>query len=70
MFDEISEEGMCYTPFGAKKANGEWIGGYYETRFLEDNFGQYSTAKEMIDVANSEGLKLFFEWLSEQGVLN
>ena len=70
MFEEISVDGMCYTPFGAKKENGEWIGGYYETKYLDDNFGQYSSAKEMIDATDSKGLKLFFEWLREQGILN
>lgn len=64
-----TSEGYAENPYASKDSDGNWIGGEISTQFLQDNFGQYSTAQEMIDATESEGLKLFFGWLRDQGKL-
>jgi hypothetical protein len=65
----VVEDGQTNTPF-AGMIDGQWVGGTMDVEFLQDNFGQYSTAQEMIDATGSAGLKLFFGWLKDQGILN
>jgi hypothetical protein len=65
---EQTEPGYTLNPFAAKIEN-EWIPGEVSIEFLNTNFGQYTTAQEMIDATESEGLKLFFSWLKDQGKL-
>lgn len=62
-------EGQAYNPYAGKTEEGEWIEGTTSIDFLNNFFGQYSTAAEMIAATTSEGLKLFFAWLKEQGKL-
>ena len=63
------EDGQTFTPY-AGKINGEWVEGTLDVQFLQDNFGQFTTAQEMIDATGSEGLKLYFAWLKDRGILN
>lgn len=65
----LVSEGFIKNPFSSKK-DGEWTEGVTSIYFLNENFSQYETAKEMVSATESEGLKLFFSWLKEQGVLN
>ena len=38
--------------------------------FLNRHFGDYATADEMMNATSSEGLKNFFKWLKEEGILD
>lgn len=70
-FYDILEEirpGYAYNPYAAK-VDGEWKEGGVSIDFLNEHFGQYETAEEMKNATTSEGLKLFFDWLVEQGKL-
>lgn len=67
---EEVEEGLAYMPYAAKTSDGKWIEGTISIFFLNEHFGQYSTAKEMINATESEGLKLYFAWLRDKGILN
>lgn len=67
---EEVEEGHAYNPYAGRTKEGEWIEGYVSIDFLNEHFSQYETADEMIDATNSEGLKLYFAWLRDQGLLN
>lgn len=72
-FDEILEpiegfERFSYNPY-AGLDDGEWLEGTISIDFLKEYFGQYSTATEMKNATESEGLKLYFDWLVEQGKL-
>ena len=62
--------GEAYNPYAGKTQNGEWIEGTISIDFLNEHFSQYSTAQEMIDATESEGLKKFFAWLRDEGILN
>jgi hypothetical protein len=66
--DETLADEYAKNPFAGKSGN-EWVEGGTSIQFLNDNFGQYSTAQEMIDAAEDEGLKMYFAWLKEQGKL-
>lgn len=68
ILEEI-EPGQAYNPYAAKTEEGEWLEGTVSIDFLNQRFGQYNTADEMIAVTESEGLKLFFAWIKEQGKL-
>ena len=61
-----NENGLIYYPYSSKK-DGEWITGKINVNFLEKNYGECETATEMKEATNSEGLKLFFDYLAEQG---
>lgn len=64
------DEGQAYNPYAGKNESGAWIDdGKISIDWLNDNFGQFSTAQEMIDATESEGLKLYFAWLRDQGKL-
>ena len=49
------------------KIDGEWVEGEISSNFLNNNFGEYKNATEMKNATNSEGLKLFFDYLAEKG---
>jgi hypothetical protein len=66
--DEALADEYAKNPFAGKSGN-EWVEGGTSVQFLNDNFGQYSTAQEMIDATEDEGLKMYFAWLKEQGTL-
>ena len=66
--DETLADEYARNPFAGKSGN-EWIEGGTSIQFLNNNFGQYSTAQEMIDAAEDEGLQMYFAWLKEQGIL-
>jgi len=67
---EHDEFYRSYNPYAAKSEDGEWIKGYVYVDFLNEHFRQYSTADEMINAIESEGLKMYFAWLKEQGILD
>ena len=68
-FNTISTELGVETPYGSK-INNVWFYGYIPVKFLNENFGHLSTAQEMINTTESEGLKLFLSWLrDEKGIL-
>ena len=54
-------------PYAAYTPDGEWLPGFISVEFLQANFGQHTTASEMQAATDSEGLKLFFGWLADQG---
>lgn len=56
-------------PFAGKTDSGEWIEGYVSVSFLQEHFGHLSTATEMQAATESEGLKLYFGWLADQGII-
>jgi len=62
-------EGYAVNPYAAK-IDGEWVEGTISIDFLNQHFSQYSTAEEMINATESEGLKLYFAWLRDKGILN
>ena len=66
--DEALADEYAKNPFAGISGN-EWVEGGTSVQFLNDNFGQYSTAQEMIDAAEDEGLQMYFAWLKEQGIL-
>lgn len=63
-------EGQVYTPYAGKVDNGDWIEGTLSVDFLILNFGGFTTPAEMIAATDSDGLKLFFGWLVDQGILH
>lgn len=66
--DEALADEYARNPFAGKSGN-EWVEGGTSIQFLNNNFGRYSTAQEMIDAAEDEGLQMYFAWLKEQGIL-
>lgn len=56
-------------PYAGKDANGNWLSGTIDIDFLQQQFGHLSTALEMQAATDSEGLRLYFGWLAEQGIL-
>ena len=66
--DETLADEYARNPF-AGKSGTEWVEGGTSIRFLNNNFGQYSTAQDMIAATEDEGLKMYFAWLKEQGIL-
>ena len=77
VFDELKttnldgrgDELFTYNPYSAKFKD-EWRAGYMMVDFLYEHFGHLKTAEEMKNATDSEGLKLYFDWLKEQGILN
>lgn len=59
------EEGMILNPF-AGLIDGQWLTGVTSVGFLQDNFGHCKNLDECIQATESEGLKLFFEYLKTQ----
>lgn len=66
MLDEV--QGYAFNPF-AGKVNGEWHEGEISIDFLNEHFGHLETSDEMINATESEGLKLYFAWLKDKGIL-
>lgn len=60
--------GQTRNPYAAKK-DGEWIEGLMSVDFLNEHYGKYNNADDMIKNAMSEGHKLYFQWLKDQGIL-
>ncbi len=71
-FKELDNEELGYivNPFAGVTTDGEYIAGGTSVAFLNENFGQYENANEMIEATNDEGFKLFFAWLRDEGNLN
>ena len=53
-------------PYAAKTSTGEWIEGVISIDFLQEHFGHFESLEECIQATESEGLKLFFEYLKAQ----
>jgi len=62
----INEYGDIVNPYAGKISDGEWVEGVTSVDFLQSNFGHYTTLDECIEATESEGLKLFFEYLKTQ----
>lgn len=69
ILDEVAP-GEALNPFAARDENGNWVAGTIGIAWLNEHFGSYTTADEMIAATESEGLKQFFAWLRDQGKLN
>ena len=69
LLDEV-EEGLAYNPYAGKTEDGQWIEGYILIDFLNKHFSQFETAEEMKNATESEGLKLYFDWLKQKGILD
>lgn len=69
---KIEPSNALYThiPYASKNKEGDWDSGLISIEFLNKHFSKYSTVDEMISATDSEGLKLYFDWLREQGILN
>ena len=67
---EEVEEGLAYNPYAAKTEDGKWIEGFISIDFLNEHFSQFSTVEEMKNATESEGLKLYFDYLKSKGILN
>lgn len=63
------DDGIAENPFAGRNEAGDWIPGLISIAFLQQHFGQFSTATEMQAATESEGLKAYFEWLAENGVI-
>lgn len=68
LLDEV-EEGFAYNPYAGKQ-NNEWIEGTISIDFLNKHFGHLETCQEMKNATESEGLRLYFDWLKQQGILD
>jgi len=72
-FFELLEEvapGEARNPFAAYNTISKtWVKGTINIQILQDKFGQYDTEQEMINITQSEGLKRYFAWLRDQGIL-
>lgn len=64
------DTGRAYIPYSYKTEDGKWHEGTISIDFLNEHFSQYETADEMTAATESEGLKLYFTWLRDQGLLN
>ena len=68
ILDEV-EKGIAINPF-TKKFDAEWIEGEVSIDYLNSHFGHLKTAEEMKNATESEGLKLYFDWLKQKGILD
>mgnify|MGYP001434130274 CR=1 FL=1 len=66
---EEVREGEAFNPYAAKQ-NGKWLEGTVSIDFLNEHFGHLETAEEMKSATESEGLKLYFDFLKQKGILN
>lgn len=64
--------GRAPNPYAAQNTKtGEWIAGEISVDFLNEHYGsKYDNIDDMIENATSEGHRLYFEWLKEEGILN
>jgi len=58
-------EGDIFNPY-AGKHDGGWVGGSTSIEWLNEHFGHCKSLNECIASTESEGLKLFFEYLKTQ----
>ena len=63
-FEQV-DEGQIYNPYAGKAEDG-WLAGTTSSTFLQEYFGHCKTLDECIEATESEGLKLFFEYLKTQ----
>lgn len=69
-FQEVlGEAADAKNPFAGRANNGDWLEGFVSVPFLQEHFGHLSTATEMQAATESEGLKLYFGWLADQGII-
>lgn len=69
-FKEFSDDnGFIKNPFSAK-VDGEWKTGHIRASILNKHFGNLKTSEEMARSTNSEGLKLFFNHLNKEGLID
>jgi len=66
----LGDPESAFNPYAGQTPEGEWIAGTISIPFLQQHFGQYNTASEMKAATQSEGLKLYFDWLVQQGILS
>ena len=64
--DEIDADGNVRNPYAGRTSDGDWIDGYVSVEFLQEHFGHFESLEECIQATESEGLKLFFEYLKAQ----
>ncbi len=62
----INEYGDIVNPYAGKAESGDWLEGTISLGWLQEHFGLYQTLDECIEATESEGLKLFFEYLKTQ----
>ena len=62
-------EGNAINPYAGRGPNGEWQEGTISVDLLESTFGHLTTATEMKVATQSEGLRLYFDWLASQGII-
>ena len=67
---EEVEEGQAYNTFAGKDGKGNYLIGTISIDFLNDKFSQYNNVEEMKNATNSELLKLYFDWLKENELLD
>ena len=63
------DEGKSINPFSGKSHDGRWVEGMVDISSLNDKFGEFDSIHEMISATESEGLKLYFQWLKDKGIL-
>lgn len=69
-FEKVPQEmELAINPY-ARKKDDKWLEGYSSIEYLNTHFGHLETAEEMKNATESEGLKLYFDWLKQQGILN
>lgn len=61
-----TSEGEIINPFAGKAESGDWLEGTISLGWLQEHFGYCETLDECIANTESEGLKLFFEYLKAQ----
>ena len=66
VFDLFGVDGEVDNPFAGRTQDGDWLTGTTSVEFLNRHFGRFKTLDECIQATESEGLKLFFEYLKAQ----
>lgn len=61
-------DGWGYNPYASIDV-GKWVEGQISVDYLNEHYGKYETATKMKNATTSEGLRLYFDWLAEQGYL-
>ena len=59
-------EGFIENPYAGQMPNGDWLRGAINIDFLQEHFRGCTTLSECVEATESEGLKLFFEYLKTQ----
>lgn len=60
----VDDKEYLFNPF-AGKIEGEWIEGYTSLEFLNANFKNFTKVDDCKNATNSEGLKLYFDYLKD-----